>query len=296
MMNIKYFIFAAVTMILLSGCSSFFEPTAEEIIPEKTENGVLPQKGTVLHLRLDYGPTTKMSVDISFKEYRYRVFIDKELYSYGVVHDYYDDVIDIPLIANDDWYMRSIVVEGSKSLVFTHEYDNVSSDEWEDWHQIYKGVQDCLKEEQPQAYPGLDRAKLVFKLGNKILPVTPVKNGTTAALKQFVAKRDYVMDIEYDKSVNRWYIGDQPKMQTVLPPNYLELNETHKAGLYFSQLLGPNPYFFILLKDEHRSYNYSTPIGYFNLEDMDSALSPRELNIPNSTDGFYKTSLTISLE
>ena len=296
MMDIKYFIFAAVTMILLSGCSSFFEPTAEEIIPEKTENGVLPQKGTVLHLRLDYGPTTKMSVDISFKEYRYRVFIDKELYSYGVVHDYYDDVIDIPLTANDDWYMRSIVVEGSKSLVFTHEYDNVSSDEWEDWHQIYKGVQDRLKEEQPQAYPGLDSATLVFKLGNKILPVTPVKNGTTAALKQFVAKRDYVMDIVYDKSVNRWYIGDQPKMQTVLPPNYLELNETHKAGLYFSQLLGPNPYFFILLKDEHRSYNYSTPIGYFNLEDMDSALSPRELNIPNSTDGFYKTSLTISLE
>lgn len=283
-------------MIVLSGCSYSFEPTAEEIIPEKTENGVLPQKGTVLHLRLDYEPTTKMSVDISFKEYRYRVFIDKELYSYGVVHDYYDDVIDIPLIANDDWYMRSIVVEGSKSLVFTHEYDNVSSDEWEDWHQIYKGVQDCLKEEQPQAYPGLDSAKLVFKLGNKILPVTPVKNGTTAALKQFVAKRDYVMDIEYDKSVNRWYIGDQPKMQTVLPPNYLELNETHKAGLYFSQLFGPNPYFFILLKDEHRSYNYSTPIGYFNLEDMDSALSPRELNIPNSTDGFYKTSLTISLE
>ncbi len=159
-----------IAVLLMVGCTSPYrwEPTREELEPLDCVEGILPQEGTLLKLRLDYSFFTKFQAIEYTQQYRYRVLIDGEIYSYGVNTERIKS-LSIPLMANDGYTRKTIVVEGSEALDYiSSKEDKVNpSITWGEWHELYRGEQECLPAEQPQQYSSIKDSRLKFVIAGK---------------------------------------------------------------------------------------------------------------------------------
>lgn len=214
------------------GWVEYLEPSVEEITPERSEDGLLPQMGTTLHLKLNYMPVTKFQPGREWKMYRYRIFIDDEPYSYGVLDDGYCEVLDIPLLANDSHEVRTITAEGSMSLDFSGE------EKWDDWHKIYEATQACLPESESRQYAALEEARLVLKIDGKDLYFDLEKNGTAESLKRFLYGRELSAIVQVNGG-GFFFDWDSQRdlldlLRQSIPANHGTKKETRKEGcLYF---------------------------------------------------------------
>ena len=278
--------------LCLTGCDgwvAYFEPTSEELIPEKAEEGILPQEGTTLHLKLDYDIATKFEPAYKWKMYRYRVLIDGELYSYGVNDRYYTETLDIPLIANDSYTVHTITAEGSKSVDFSGE------EKWDDWHPLYTATQACLAEGQPRRYASLENARLILTIEGKKLAFSLDKNGSAEALKRYLSRGGITSEVQVNYMGIAFQYSTQRELLDALraqiPANYGAKSGILPAGT-FSIF---NSYGFFANSDDQEYDGYTSAIGKICPESVEDLQALKRMADAKPA-GLFETTVTLSIE
>ena len=157
--SIKRLFFFTCSFVLFSCVPvHYYDLEVGQVYVDSNDKGLLPQEGTTI--TIDIGlihekVSTKMTPGYQAKLYRYRVMLDGELYSSGItgIEDLTTD-IQIPLIANESYKTKSVIIEGSGST----EYN--SEDHWKDWEVLFEGTQDCLAESDTLRYAQLENKRL----------------------------------------------------------------------------------------------------------------------------------------
>ena len=153
--------FVVFSLSLLTSCLPVHYCRVEpvEARAELNEKGTIPQSGGFIKLSLELieekTSFTKTQPGYSGKFYRYRVFLDGELYStqtFGMCPP--PEVAEIPIMANDSYATRSVLVEGACAK----DYESEAS--WDSWETLFEGTQDCLAEGDQPRYSGLDNKRL----------------------------------------------------------------------------------------------------------------------------------------
>lgn len=156
--SIKRLFFFTCSFVLFSCVPvHYYDLEVGQVYVDSNDKGLLPQEGTTI--TIDIGlihekVSTKMTPGYQAKLYRYRVMLDGELYSSGITGIELTTDIQVPLIANESYKTKSVIIEGSGST----EYD--SEDHWKDWEVLFEGTQDCLAESDTLRYAQLENKRL----------------------------------------------------------------------------------------------------------------------------------------
>ncbi len=201
--------------LLVAGCwmkRNYFEPTAENVTVEVlTAEGHIPQAGTLLKIDLDYQVTKTSKPDPYSKIYRCRVWVDDVIYAQFYSGWQYAVVEHVPIISNDSHQVKKIVVEGSVSK----SYDTLS--DWEDWHQLYSNIQDCLPSEKELEYSNLSGKQLLISISNGVkLHYSFADNYSAEAFKRYLAKKEYTTEMHF--SNDNAYSRNDSNLITIIPP------------------------------------------------------------------------------
>ena len=269
-MNIKIFkqflLYSCVTAALISCIPvHYYDMQAGEVHVDSDEMGFLPQQGTEITIDINYiheKVCTKTTPGYCKKLFRYRVLLDGELYSYGIegMGDSFFD-ITIPLMANDSYTTKSVVVEGSSST----EYNTESN--WKDWEVLFEGTQDCLKENEPLHYSGLDNKRLRVDIDTTILYFDFIPGYSSEAFKRFLFDNDTIngtCDLSGNK-ISLWFGHTTPSLSNKIPQNSVSGN-IKKGSIGITGFD-----FYLLMDNESWKYSEFTSIGtiddnsYWNL-------------------------------
>ena len=255
----KYFRYLPV-LFLLTGCLAYLDIVSDEVTAPDGITDVIPQEGTTLYLNLKYAQdhSTRTSMAYDSKVYRYRVFINDREYSQGVVKrvEPLPDSPSIPIMANDTHIPATIVVEGSKAL----DYSDFPT-AWEDWHELYRGTQECLPDSEAPKYTGLFNAKLGVTISNNTYTFEISDSGAGEVFKRMLMGQTVSLPINISTSIwiNRTKEDGKSfcnRMKELLPANCnAELSEWKPGGIYFV-----NGDFYIYL-DSRKKHSYATYLG-----------------------------------
>jgi hypothetical protein len=279
-----------IAVLLMVGCTSPYrwEPTREELEPLDCVEGILPQEGTLLKLRLDYSFFTKFQAIEYTQQYRYRVLIDGEIYSYGVNTERIKS-LSIPLMANDGYTRKTIVVEGSEALDYISSKENETKPvDWSDWHELYRGEQECLQVDQEQRYASFKDSRLSLDIDGKHLTLNFAHNNTAEAFKRYLSKEVIHADVitttvmRPDRSKEQELLS---RLKTSIPDNHTD--EWKSGTLYFA-----NGEFFLILDEEWcgDDYTYKSIVGTVVTKDLSILKTLAHIEEK------YHTTATLSLE
>lgn len=223
---LNHFLHVSCISVALVSCipTFYYDLQPGEVYVDSNEEGLLPQQGTGITIDIKHileKKTTKTTPGYSAKLFRYRVFLDGELYSYGIngADEGAGDII-IPLIANDSYTTKSVIVEGSGS----REYFSESS--WKNWEVLFEGTQDCLKENEPLRYSGLENKRLRVDIDSTVLYYDFIPGYSAEAFKRFLYDSDTITG-ECDLSGNRiriWFKYTSPGLSNIIPQNAVSGN------------------------------------------------------------------------
>lgn len=249
--------------MLVAGCGTEYYDVDTEVLntPEGVTD-VIPQEGTTLSVALTYrfDYYTRFEPGYDYKQYRYRVLIDGWTYGYGVVTSEYE-IATIPIMANDTHLPAKIVVEGARALEYK---DN--PEEWDTWHQLYSGIQECLPASEKPKFDALKGARLKVTIDGGSFLFDIKDSGAGEAFKRLIAGREITVPVYVDDSI---WIGDDPESFRTeaaesIPPDYGRANDRHKAGEIH---LEKNGWLSICLKDREIT-GYDTLLGTVRSEDL----------------------------
>ena len=255
----------ALSFFLFNSCwdwVEYYDVTGDELkVPDGIAD-VIPQEGTTLAIDLtyEYVPKTKFEPGYDYKQYRYRVLIDGWEYCYGVTdQDYYD--VTIPIMANDTHTPASIVVEGSKAL----DYEE-NPKEWDAWHELYNGTQECLRASENPKYDNLKDKQLKVTIDGKSFFFDIRDTGAGQAFKRLMSDRTVTLSVNLDNFV---FVHDDPKnflkeFGENVPPCFGKAHYKHKVG---ELSLEKNGSLHICLKDIE-TFGYDTILGSVRPEDI----------------------------
>jgi hypothetical protein len=280
-----------IAVLLMVGCTSPYrwEPTREEVVPLDSVEGILPQEGTVLTLDLSYVFLTKFQSIVYTLPYRYRVFINDQIYSYGVVTHSTDSPLSIPLMANDGYTRNKIVVEGSEALDYISSKENETKPvDWSDWHELYRGEQECLQVDQVQKYASLKDSRMSLEIDGKHLTLDFAHNNTAEAFKRYLSKKVIHADVitttvmRPDRSKEQELLS---RLKSSIPDNHTD--EWKSGTLYFA-----NGEFFLILDEEWcgADYTYKSIVGTVVTKDLSILKTLAHIEEK------YHTTATLSLE
>ena len=260
--HILYLLIAAAFATGCWGWVEYFDVTADEIKVPEGISDVIPQEGTTLTIDLtyEYVPKTKFEPGEDWKQYRYRALIDGWEYCYGVVSGEFETAV-IPIMANDTHSPASIVIEGSKAL----DYEE-NPKHWEDWHELYRGTQECLPATETPKYEGLKDMRLKVTVDGKSFLFDIRNTGAGEAFKRQIAGRTVTLPVCRDTFL---FISDdtegfQKQLREKVPPCYAKAHYLHKAGDIHIDKYGLME---ICLKDKE-TFGYDTVIGSVRPEDL----------------------------
>ena len=244
----KFLLYSCISVALTSCIPTYYyDLQPGEVYVDSNEEGLLPQQGTEITIDIKHileKKTTKTTPGYSAKIFRYRVLLDGELYSYGIngTNEGAGDVI-IPLIANDSYTTKSVIVEGSSST----EYSTEGS--WKNWEVLFEGTQDCLKENDPLRYSGLENKRLRVDIDSTILFYDFIPGYSAEAFKRFLFDNDTIIgtcDLSGNK-IKIWFGYTSPSLFNKIPQNAVSGNI--KKGS-----IGIDGYHSYLLMDNERWY------------------------------------------
>jgi len=185
MKRLLSFIFVSAVLASCLG-TEYYDVASEKLSADELvqQQGIIPQEGTVLTLDLthEYEYYTRFQPGREAKKYRYRVLIDGHLYCQDVLY-MFDPSVSIPIMANDSYSLKSIVVEGAKALEYGDEPD------WEDWHELYSAAQEAMGTGQPLKYSGLMGSSLQIELEGKTLNLDFEENGSAEVFRRILSER-----------------------------------------------------------------------------------------------------------
>lgn len=137
-----------------------------------------------LDLTYEFDVYTRFEPGEDYRAYRYRVLIDGEIYSQGIVSRYsYGKKTTIPIMANDTHSSVTVVVEGSKAL----EYSDFPTS-WDTWHELYRGTQEYLPATASPRYAGLAGAKMGMTIDGKTYTFDISDSASGEAFKRLLAE------------------------------------------------------------------------------------------------------------
>lgn len=251
--------------LLLSGCwgwVEYYDVVAEEVKVPEGIGDVIPQEGATLTLDLTYEfvPATKFQPGRDYKHYRYRALIDGWEYCCGAVFSEYQKAV-IPIMANDTHSPVSIVVEGSVAL----DYEETPK-EWGEWHELYRGTQECLPAGEPSKYDKLADARLCVVIDGKTYHFDIDNTGSGLVFKRLLAGQVLSVSAEISDSIWPWLEDNGFRRQILdcFPPHYGQFNGKYLAGGVYITSEGS---LHICLRDK-QAYGYNTCLGTVVKDDL----------------------------
>jgi hypothetical protein len=272
-------------LLILSGCmgTMYYDVAADEITTPEGVGEAIPQEGTMLSLDLTYefDVYTRFEPGEDYRAYRYRVLIDGEIYSQGIVSRYsYGKKTTIPIMANDTHSPVTVVVEGSKAL----EYSDFPTS-WDTWHELYRGTQEYLPATASPRYAGLAGAKMGMTIDGKTYTFDISDSASGEAFKRLLAEWSVPLPVIIDDTIWPYYLEgaeneERRFLEQVLarvPANCPTEGVTLKeGGIYSDNQFGG---LYICLKSG-KDPRYTTLLGFVTDADLNAlkALYPGKKN------------------
>ena len=236
--------------------TEYYDVATDEIITPEGITNVIPQEGAALEVELSYEFEyyTRFEPGRQFKQYRYRVYINDRPYCYGVTNDE-SQRVSIPIMENDSHTPATIVVEGAKALDY-----NVNPEQWDTWHELYRGTQECLPESKSLKYPDFEDWRLIVRIDGKDYPFVLYDTGAGEVLKRHLFGRKVTLPISLDNYIYPLHYDNDfiKELRGIIPPNFGIANERQKTGNLY---LEPSGLLHICLKS-HSITGYDSEIGY----------------------------------
>ena len=175
-------------ILLLASCEKqYYDP----VVQIKEYEGKIPQEGEVIMIDYVYAPVeTKFTQPTACLTFRYRAFIDDEIYSYAIVTGSSNPPLKIVVPCNDTFSERNIRVEISAGKT----YDRYP-EEWGEWKEVFSATQACLATGESQTTAGLADRTLVLTIGDVSIPLVTPDSGSIMPLKILLSKGPLTFDV-----------------------------------------------------------------------------------------------------
>ena len=175
-------------ILLLASCEKhYYDP----VVQINEYEGQIPQEGEIIMIDYVYEPVeTKFSAPTACLTFRYRAFIDDDIYSYALVVGGSYPPLKIVVPCNDTYSERDIKVEISAGMT----YDRYP-EEWGEWKEVFSARQACLAPDAGQITADLDDKKVTITKGDLSIPLVASDNGSIMPLKVLLSKGSLTFDV-----------------------------------------------------------------------------------------------------
>ena len=201
-------------ILLLASCEKhYYDP----VVQIKEYEGQIPQEGEIIMIDYVYEPVeTKFTAPTACLTFRYRAFIDDDIYSYAIVVGASYPPLKIVVPCNDTFSERSIRVEISVGKT----YDRYP-EEWGEWKEVFSATQACLAPGESQKTADLADKKIVISKGDVSILLDNPENGSIMPLKVLLSKGSLTFDVNvYETLISSIIEVDDDRIMR----NYVPLN------------------------------------------------------------------------
>lgn len=201
-------------VLLLASCEiHYYDP----VVQVKEYEGMIAQEGEVIMIDYVYTEVeTKFTQPTACLTFRYRAFIDDEIYSYAIVTGSSNPPLKIVVPCNDTFSERNVKVEISAGKT----YDRYP-EEWGEWQEVFSATQACLAEGASQTTTELADKKVVVTKGDVSIALENPDNGSIMPLKALLNKGELTFDVNvYETLISSVIESDDDRILK----NYVPLN------------------------------------------------------------------------
>lgn len=201
-------------ILLLASCEKhYYDP----VVQIKEYEGNIPQEGEVIMIDYVYAPVeTKFTPPTACLTFRYRAFIDDDIYSYALVVGESYPPLKIVVPCNDTFSERNVKVEISAGKT----YDRYP-EEWGEWQEVFSATQACLASGESQTTTELADKKIIVTKGDVSIQLESPDNGSIMPLKVLLSKGELTFDVNvYETLISSVIESDDDRILK----NYVPLN------------------------------------------------------------------------
>ena len=201
-------------VLLLASCEKhYYDP----VVQVKEYEGMIAQEGEVIMIDYVYTEVeTKFTQPTACLTFRYRAFIDDEIYSYAIVTGSSNPPLKIVVPCNDTFSERNVKVEISAGKT----YDRYP-EEWGEWQEVFSATQACLAEGASQTTTELADKDVVVTKGDISITLETPANGSIMPLKVLLSKGALTFDVNvYETLISSVMESDDDRILK----NYIPLN------------------------------------------------------------------------
>ena len=201
-------------VLLLASCEKhYYDP----VVQVKEYEGMIAQEGEVIMIDYVYTEVeTKFTQPTACLTFRYRAFIDDDIYSYALVVGGSYPPLKIVVPCNDTFSERNIKVEISAGKT----YDRYP-EEWGEWQEVFFATQACLASGESQTTTELADKKIIVTKGDVSIPLETPDNGSITPLKVLLSKGELTFDVNvYETLISSVIESDDDRILK----NYVPLN------------------------------------------------------------------------
>ena len=183
----KIILILSAVLLLVSCEKHYYDP----VVQVKEYEGMIAQEGEVIMIDYVYAQVeTKFTQPTACLTFRYRAFIDDEIYSYAIVTGSSNPPLKIVVPCNDTFSERNVKVEISAGKT----YDRYP-EEWGEWQEVFSATQACLAEGASQTTTELADKDVVVTKGDISITLETPANGSIMPLKVLLSKGALTFDV-----------------------------------------------------------------------------------------------------
>lgn len=183
----KIILILSAVLLLVSCEKHYYDP----VVQVKEYEGMIAQEGEVIMIDYVYEQVeTKFTPPTACLTFRYRAFIDDEIYSYAIVTGSSNPPLKIVVPCNDTFSERNVKVEISAGKT----YDRYP-EEWGEWQEVFSATQACLASGESQTTTELADKKIIVTKGDVSIQLETPDNGSIMPLKVLLSKGELTFDV-----------------------------------------------------------------------------------------------------
>ncbi len=209
----KIILILSAVLLLVSCEKHYYDP----VVQVKEYEGMIAQEGEVIMIDYVYAQVeTKFTPPTAYLTFRYRAFIDDEIYSYAIVTGSSNPPLKIVVPCNDTFSERNVKVEISAGKT----YDRYP-EEWGEWQEVFSATQACLASGESQTTTELADKKIIVTKGDVSIQLESPDNGSIMPLKVLLSKGELTFDVNvYETLISSVIESDDDRILK----NYVPLN------------------------------------------------------------------------
>ena len=213
----KIILILSAVLLLVSCEKHYYDP----VVQVKEYEGMIAQEGEVIMIDYVYEQVeTKFTPPTACLTFRYRAFIDDEIYSYAIVTGSSNPPLKIVVPCNDTFSERNVKVEISAGKT----YDRYP-EEWGEWQEVFSATQACLASGESQTTTELADKKIIVTKGDVSIQLETPDNGSIMPLKVLLSKGELTFDVNvYETLISSVIESDDDRILK----NYVPLNHDNE--------------------------------------------------------------------